>query len=334
VPGRAATIYDVARAAGVSPTTVSHVLNGKGRVHAATRERVLAAARELGFRASPVARRLSHGRTRALGLLLPGDIGGDTFASYDFYVRVAAAAAATAFAVEDSVLLLPHVDDMALRRVPVDGVIVTDPEEHDARIGALLAAGLPVVTIDRDLGRPDQRWFVATDHERATRALLDHLHGAGARRIVLLTAPARLSWLAGTREAYERWCAEHRLAARVVEARSPDSVAAATARLLAGVEPPDAIFSPPERHAVVVARAARERGLRVGADLLVASGVDSPEARLHDPPITAIDQDPDAHGAAAVRLLQALVAGEQPDAPVWIPAALRPRGSTSGRPVG
>ena len=83
---------------------------------------------------------------------------------------------------------------------------------------------------------------------------------------------------------------------------------------------PDAIVAQAERYTPGVLRAARERDLGVPADLRVAAAVDSPQARDADPPVTAIDLQPDLQGAAAVEMLIELLAGDQPAGPQITPA--------------
>jgi DNA-binding LacI/PurR family transcriptional regulator len=328
------TIQDVARAAGVSPTTVSHALNGKGRVDERTRTRVERAARRLGYHASRTAAALRSGRTGTLGLMLPEGAGlqSGELIGVDFYLQQAAAATRAAFARDHAVALLPPVGSInELRRFALDGAIVNDPAPRDPRLDAFDALGLPVVTIDRDLGRPERPWWVASDNAANARAALDHLAAAGAERVALLSVDSQWSWIVDTEAAYAAWCAERGVEPVVERAplaalrRSPVE----HARALLDREPrPDAVLSPPERFAVAVARAVRERGLRLGRDVLLAAGVDSAQARDNDPPITVVDLRPDLQAAAAVDLLLARIEGEEPDAPVIVPGELRARASS------
>jgi DNA-binding LacI/PurR family transcriptional regulator len=103
------TIHDVAIAAGVSVTTVSDALNGKGRVDPATRTLVGEVVERLGYRANRHARGLRLGRSAAIGLLLPVDADGrsDAALSVDFYIRLASAAAATTFSHGQALMLPP-----------------------------------------------------------------------------------------------------------------------------------------------------------------------------------------------------------------------------------
>jgi DNA-binding LacI/PurR family transcriptional regulator len=330
------TIYDVAAAAGVSVTTVSHVLNDKGRVDPATRNRVAQVAQRLGYRANRHARGLRSGRSHALALLLP--VGDDSLSDealrLDFYMRLAATAAATAFTQDYALLLLPPkiVADGA-RDFMIDGGIVVDPSPDDPWVSLLHGRGLPVVTIERDLGRPDDPWYVASDAGESARHMLDHLAACGAERVALLVPTPRWGWASETLVAYRAWVAEHGLEPWVVPVamapgeRSADEV---TRRLLAGDRPPDAVFAVAARFVSGVLRAAKASGRKVPEDLLIAAGVDSAQSREGDPPVTALDLHPERQAEAAVGMLLARLNGEPVEAPCHIPATLRIRASTGG----
>lgn len=329
------TIRDVAAAAGVSPTTVSHALNGKGQVDPLTRERVHAVAADLGYRASRAAQALRSGRSGIIAMLLP-DLtqhdDGQPALSLEYYMRVAAAAAGVAVARSHPLLLAPAPDSVqAVHGLGVDGAIVVDPDRDDPRVGMLLDAGLPVVSIERDLGRPDHRSFVHGDNHTATLALLDHLRDAGAERIAMLATDAPWAWAVESEDAYRAWCAERDLPA-VVRHTALHAIQGhaheLTLDLLGGPDPPDAIFAQPEASASAVLRAARERGLHVPDDLLVAGGIDSSDLRSGEPAITTIDLLPDQQGAAVAELLIAVLEGEPASDPVLVPATLRLRAST------
>jgi DNA-binding LacI/PurR family transcriptional regulator len=328
------TVRDVAAAAGVSPTTVSHALNGKGRVDARTRRRVEEAARRIGYRANLSARNLRAGRTGMLALVLP-TIGHDLRANealgLDYYMRLASAAAAAAFVHGQALVLPPPLRTAAdLRDLPVDGGIVADPAMNDRCLAMFDALGLAVVSIERDLGRDDD-WYVASDNDANARLVLDHLAERGARRIALLTPDAKLAWVEETRRAYEAWTRARRRDAIVVPVPHEDlegSAYASTARVLEAPERPDAIFAVSEGYAIGALRAARDRGLAVPDDLLLVAGVDSQRASTSDPPITALDLHPAEHAAAAVELLVARLEGEQHARTRSVKATLCERWST------
>lgn len=328
------TIHDVAKAAGVSATTVSHALNDKGRVDPATRALVAQVVRQLGYRANRHARGLRSGRSGALALLLPVRAGvhADEALSLDFYMQLASAAAAAAFAQEQALMLLPPaIVQTGLRGLGVDGGIVVDPSPRDPRVTLLAGQGLPVVMIERDLGRPDDRWYVASETEANTRQVLDHLTAQGARRIALLVPQTDWGWAAETLSAYDVWAREHGTARLIVPvAMQPGEENAYTAarRLLRRSQPPDAIFVVAARFIRGVLRAAKEAGRSVPGELLIAAGVDSIHAREGDPPVTALDLHPERQAEAAVEMLLTRLADGQVEAPRHIAATLRLRAST------
>ncbi len=335
-PPRRATIRDVAAAAGVSVKTVSHAVNGKGEVDPTTRARVLAEAERLGYRASRSARALRGARTATIALLMPSYGATDReMLSLSYYMVVATAAASEAFALDHALLLAPTVERQEdLRRLEVDGVVICDPVAEDPRIDLFAAQGVPVVTIERDPARSGQRWWVAGDNREATEALLDHLSAAGAQRIALLAADADADrgWTADSVAAYRAWCDAHGaepLLARTSLHDLEHSAREQATALLRGPDRPDAIVALAERHAAGVVHAARALNLSIPGDLLVASGIDSPETRYGDPAITALDLHPDRRGAAAVRLLVERLQDQAPDPCQTIPAELRVRTSTS-----
>jgi DNA-binding LacI/PurR family transcriptional regulator len=316
---RRPTIRDVASAVGVSVTTVSHALNDKGRVDASTRERVRTTADRLGYRPDRTARRLRSGRNGTLALLLPSvELG-----ALEYYLQLAGAATRAAFAAGHPVLLTPPLESADdLHDLGVDGGVVCDPQREDQRVTFFESLGLPVVTIERDLGHPDRPWVVRADNEANTRALLDHLAAGGAERIALLVASGGWGWVEETAAAYVAWCAERGREPLIEETRGGYEAAL---RLLDRARP-DAIVSLGERHTNGVLRAAGERGLRIPQQLRVAAAVDSHQAR--DADVTAIDLHPQAQGEAAIALLLQRLAGERREAPLTTASALRLRGTT------
>lgn len=333
--GRRVTIHDVAASAGVSTTTVSHALNAKGRVDPATRDRVLAAAAQLGYRASRTARALRNRRTGAIAFLVPAFEEAGTqieMLSLDLYMMQASAAAQAAFARDHSLLLMPSVSSVGeLDALGVDGGIVCDPLRDDRFVGFFEELDLPVVTIERDPGRPSSPWYVRADNEGDVGRMLDHLDEAGARRIAFLRLDADIAWASEGEEAYRTWCAEHGRSPLVVPT-SPHGLENSAYRMVSecldGPDPPDAVFATAARFSSGVLRAARERRLDVPGDLLVATGIDGHEAREATPAVTAIDVQPAVQGAAAAELLIGRLEGSDVEAPRITPSTLHARAST------
>jgi DNA-binding LacI/PurR family transcriptional regulator len=330
------TIRDVAKAAGVSVTTVSHALNGKGRVDPATRTLVAEVVRDLGYRANRHARGLRSGRSGTLALLLPVRAGAqaDEALSLDFYMRLASAAASAAFAQEEALMLLPPaIVQTGLRGIELDGGIVVDPSPLDPRVSLLAEQGLPVVTIERDLGRPGDRWFVASETDANTRQVLDHLAARGAGRIALMVPRTDWGWATETLGAYDAWAAEHgspRLVVPVAMQPGEESAYQAARRLLSRRQPPDAVLVAAARFIRGVLRAAKDSGRQVPGDLLIAAGVDTVQAREGEPPVTALDLHPELQAEAAVEMLLTRLDGGEVEAPRYVRATLSLRASTGG----
>ncbi len=297
------TIHDVARVAGVSTTTVSNALSGTGRIATATRARVVAAADELGYTANPAAAGLRRRRVGAIGLAVPSQTFG-----LEYYMALAMGAATEAVDHGLALTLLPApAPGGRFPRLHVDGVVVADPATDDpllARVGDL---GLPVVTVERDLA-PGARHAgrVEADHAAGLRSLLDHLAGQGAERIALLCPGPQTSFGVDVRHAFEGWSAEHARRALLHEVplvAEPDQVRDAVRRALADTEPPDAIVAAADGVVATALQEVLRQGLRVPADLLVASYVDGPALQGLSVPVTAVDIAPKETGRQAARLL-------------------------------
>ncbi|MEU0102028.1 LacI family DNA-binding transcriptional regulator [Streptomyces sp. NPDC006267] len=305
------TLLDVARAAGVSKSTVSDALQGSGRVAEATRERVRTVAEELGYRPNSAARRLRRASTGAVGLHLPA-----TATRLDYYMNLAFGAVERAQEDGlDMVLLAPSGASGGRIASRVDGLLVIDPEVGDSAVPGLLDAGVPVVTGERYLGPADgPTGAVVCDNAASLTALLDHVAERGARRPALLAPSGSSAWATALRATARSWGHAHgvRVTLRTVPfAATPGEAEAATRELLAAHPAVDAVICAPDGSAPGVLRAAaalgREAGGSAGADggtgLLVASCVDGTAARGAEPPVTAVDLRPAAYGRACAGLL-------------------------------
>src|SRR4051812_39484292 len=188
-PRRRPTIADVARRAGVSAAAVSFAVNDRPGVSPETRARILAAARELGWRPSASARALTQARTRAIGLVLARNAAQLELDS--FFVRFLSGIEA-ALTAADYALLLQLVPGGAAAALPayerlaaagrVDGFLLTDVEVGDPRFALLAAAGIPVVIAGRPVGDCPFPW-VETRHAEGMAAPVEHLAALGHERI-------------------------------------------------------------------------------------------------------------------------------------------------------
>jgi DNA-binding LacI/PurR family transcriptional regulator len=301
---RAAVMSDVGRLAGVSHQTVSRVINGSPRVRPETRERVLAAMRELGYRPNSVARALATGRSNTLGVV--------TFdttlygpASTLFGIERAAHEAGYFIIVASlNALDRPSVSDAVerLRLRGVDGILVIAAQE-DA-VDALLhaPAGVPLVAVEA--GPADVVPVVAVDHFAGASAATRHLLDLGHKTVWHISGPS--NWLE-SRERLEGWHAT--LEAVGAELPAPlvgDWSARAgydLGRRLSRDPAITAIFVANDQMALGVLRAMHEAGREIPREVSVVGFDDIPEAPFFTPPLTTVRQDFGEMGSRSLRLL-------------------------------
>lgn len=322
-------IRDVAEAAGVSITTVSHALNGKGRLPRSTRDRVHEVAEALGYRPDARARSLVTGKTGVLGLMVSGSEVPSVLSGLSYFVDLMGAAMAAALERGYSLVLAMPAGGHPFPNVEVAGTVVVDPVAGDPALRKLAENG-PVVTTGRS---PDNgsAYYVDNDHRQATRRMLEHLRRHGAERIATIRYPLDTSFSEDVNGAYDDWCRDHGIAPIIVDASRDLSEAggfAAATALLARSDPPDAIYAPLDRLAVGTLLAASSRGVKVPDDLMIAGGTDSHASRVANPPLTVLRLQPQLIGKLAVNMLIDLVEGREPVHPQIVPVRLIARSST------
>jgi DNA-binding LacI/PurR family transcriptional regulator len=327
VVNRPPTIRDVAARAGVSHQTVSRVINDNPQVTPATRERVLAAIRDLAFVPSPMARGLLSNQTRSIGVVAD-DI------SDHFFARMAAGAEAEArrrgyYLMIGSVE--PDDDEDGYLRLMlerrVEGLILARPSvplSADAR-----SAGVPLVAV----GSGEQTGFpvVDVDNRRggydATRHLLDHGH----RQIATIVGPVRWPSAAARLEGYRDALREAGVPELVEHASGwgLEHGRAAVTRLIDRSEPFTALFAHSDLMALGAIRRLREDWRRVPDDVSVVGYDDLPIADYIEPALTTVHQPMREVGAVAAGFLLDQVAGGGPPPPAThlLPTALVPRQS-------
>jgi DNA-binding LacI/PurR family transcriptional regulator len=324
------TIKDVARLASVSPTTVSHALNGRGRVGDRTRARITEAAAELGYVANPIARALKSGRTMTIVAELPAtaEAGGLESA---FLRDVLIGAAETAM--ETGYLLAVAGPTAAARGTlpPLDGALVVDPVRDDPLVEDATRRGAAVVTVSRFVDQPASMPAVSSDYVAGTGTILDHLAASGYERPALLSTRRPFAFADACREGYLAWMAAAGRPARVRNVPSHPSISAghaATRALLALKQPPDALVAITEPLAVGALQALAERGVRVPDDVGLVSVSDSERLRSATAPVTALDLFPTEIGRRAVGLLAELLEDGDPPSSLELPTRLHKRAST------
>jgi DNA-binding LacI/PurR family transcriptional regulator len=309
---RRAVMSDVGRLAGVSHQTVSRVINGSPHVRPETRERVVEAMLQLGYRPNSVARALVTGRSRALGVVsfdttLYGPAStllGIERAAHEagYFIIVASLKAMDRPSIADAV--------ERLRRHGVDGLLCITPEIEGA--DALLHAhsDAPLVAVEAGLGEDVP--VVAVDQFAGAAAATRHLLDLGHETVWHIAGPPAFI---ESGERVEGW----RTALESAGAEAPppligDWSARAgydLGRRLSRDPAVTAIFVGNDQMALGVLRALQENGRRVPEDVSVVGFDDIPEAPFFLPPLTTVRQDFDELGSRGVRLLLRIIeAGE------------------------
>jgi DNA-binding LacI/PurR family transcriptional regulator len=309
------TIADVARVAGVSKGLVSFALNDRPGVSPETRQRILAAASELGWTPNLRARSLSVGRAFACGLVIgrsPDVIAADPFfpsfiAGLEDEFSVTGQALVLAVATPGRHEAETYRSLAADRRV--DGVLVTDVRAGDERIRLLAELGLPAVT----LGVPDVDspfTSVSADDGAGIRLVVDHIASLGHRRVAHVAGPAGMLHAQRRNAAFRAAADAAGLDTLVVETDfSAADGARATAALLDRADRPTAIVYSNDSMAIAGVGIAQQRGVRVPDDLSVTGFDDTEIGRYLHPALTTVATDARGWGRTAARALLAAIAG-------------------------
>lgn len=298
---------DVAEEAGVGIGTVSRVFSNVGAVAPATRERVEAVAKDLGYRPSALGRDLKRRSTNTVGLIV-------TDISNNFYGEFAEGVLATEKELGRHVILCASGEDAATEREyidllveqRVDGIIAFPTGENldaweDAR-----RLGINIVLADRELpgfSAPS----ILVDNVGGALALTEYLLALGHRRIGYLGGPSQLTTGSRREEGFRRAHVDVGVPVDeglVVRTRfTRDTAYASAIRLLDSRIPPTALFAANNVLGEAALAAIRDRGLRVPDDISLVMFDDVPWARLVDPPITVAAQPAWSMGQAAARLV-------------------------------
>ncbi|HKS45602.1 MAG TPA: LacI family DNA-binding transcriptional regulator [Amycolatopsis sp.] len=316
------TQRDIAGLAGVSITTVSHVVNGTRQVAPETRAAVLRAIETMGYTGDAIARSLVTGGTRSIGVAISLLANPYFAALMQAIEREAASAGYTVLLADTHDAIATEQDTVrALRSRRVDGILLTPSPGDGAVIGELVSLGVPTVLLDRLTTRTDVDQ-VGVENIQSTSALTEHLASLGHRRIGLVSGAAGLSTSEERTLGYRLGLGRGGLpwnAHLVASGHSTrDGGAAAVRTLLSAPEPPTALVVANDAMMVGVLHEIRAHGLRIGRDLAIVGYDDCEWSDLVEPPLTTMAQPIEEIGRGAVRLLLARIS--EPDRP---PTTLR-----------
>jgi LacI family transcriptional regulator len=322
------TIFDVAKEAGVSYSTVSRVLNNKEHVSPEKRERVLRAMAELGYVANVQARTLAGGRSHIVGLLVHGldtSYIGEIMKGIDNELN---------HANYDLMLYTTHRRKtkesayvIKLTRNLVDGLLLVLPRNAEAYLETLRQRHFPHVLVDHQgLPTVEAPAVGATNWQGAYEAT-GYLIELGHRRIGFITGTMDVGCAQERLAGYKAALEKHGFVVDPELIREGDFLQPrgyiCAKELLAVAEPPTAIFASNDISAFGVMEAVRDHSLQIPRDISIVGFDDIPQAASVHPPLTTVRQPLEQMGSIAARmLLKYIVEPDQPVERIELPTEL------------
>ena len=314
------TIDDIARDLGVSKTTVSRAISGKGRISAATRERVQAYIQKMNYRPSAAAKGLAESKTYNLALVLPKSL---FKLDIPFIRKSMSAICEEAFLQDYNILLCLSTDDnpasllRTLDNRKVDGVILSRTVENDMLVDILVQRGIPFSTMGSLPAQSRGSATVEADHDQVggCRAFTTAFLGRNAEKVALfgndMNYIVNQSRLAGFRQGVEALgLSEAQISlnfgmdSAAVCAEAVDRALAQNIRRFLAMD---------EEVCINMLMRLRELGLQIPRDVQVGSLYDSDQLACHCPGISALNFDAAALGRAACRELLRYLRKEEYD---------------------
>ncbi len=316
--GRPPAMTDVAALAGVSHQTVSRVINSVGKVRPETRERVLEAIEELGYRRNETARALATSRSKMIGIIAPAEVNygpsqmlsGIELAAKEagYFVSISALDELTEESFDDSINMFFGLG--------IAGIIVIAPVRQFAKELRNIPPEVPTVVVS-STGDKDQSYltFVGVDQREGAKSAVRHLIAQGCQTIAHIAGPS--TWFdaiereAGWREALvEAGLPEGPLRRGTWSASSGYELA----NELISQGTPDAIFASNDQLALGALRALSVAGIDVPKQVKIVGFDNEPGSAYFSVPLTTVRQNFDAVGRSAIKALTTRIkSGESPD---------------------
>lgn len=332
-----ATMKDIARATGLSESTVSRALNNHPHIKQTTRERVQKAAKELDYRPNALARGLARSRTQVIGLVI-GRISnlffGEVVRGIEEVVNLHGYSLILCITGMDPRKELHYID--VLRQQKVDGIIFMSGFFPLDLQKAIVHSGIPTIAISR-LVLQEEILSVRIDDFKESKAATDYLLSLGHQRVGLISGPLQDPVAGISRlEGYKKALAENGIPFEPPLVQEGDfrlnGGYEGMLRLLTLRQRPTAIFATNDEMAIGAIKACREKGLQVPNDLAIVGFDDTPFATMSEPLLTTIAQPIYQLGATAAQLLiQFMEEGSVPEKRVILPCQLKIRESCGAK---
>lgn len=328
------SIKDVARLAGVSPTTVSRVINGTGATSSQTTQRVLKAIEALGYQPNLLARSLRVQRSKLLGFLVI-DIESPVFARLAKHIEDAATR-------KGYNLILCNVGENpkkekeyleVLIQRQVEGIIFSRVSDESLLYKTPQLSRIPYVVLDRNLER-EEAPTVKLDNYRAGALAAEHFVSLGHRYMACITGPLKIKICRERLEGFTETAQKKGIPAEnlfVVEGNFKiDGGKTGMEKILALPHPPTAIFCMNDLMALGAISAIRERGSSIPEDFSIIGLDNTILSEYSYPPLTTVAQPFDQMAKEAINLLLKLIGGKKVrKKEILLPPKLLVRASTA-----
>lgn len=298
-----ASIREVAKRAGVSPATVSRVINGTARVDEEKRERVEKAIEETGFRPNELARALYRKSSKIIGVIVP-DI------ENPFFSELAKAIEKEAYEQEYRILLCNSDDQkekelanlQMLAQLQADGVILMTNTGEKSQ--SYEAVSMPIVFVDRRLDEMGHTSVIEADHYAGGKLAAEHLIACGCRKITCIRGPQELSSGKKRYEGYREVCRQYSMKERFVDSTYKyEDGAKAAEEVLRRYPDTDGIIACNDMTAVSVYKVLQKRGYRVPDDIQIIGFDGVKFGRFLTPELTTVAQPIKEMGKCAVQMI-------------------------------
>lgn len=302
-----ASIRDVAKIAGVSPATVSRVMNGTANVDADKIQRVYEAIKQTGFVPNEVARSLYKKSAKLIGLIIPS-------ITNLFFTELAGSVEEAADKSGFRVVYYntdnnPDKEKMAvgmLKSMNADGIIITSNNEE--LIDVIDKSGLSVVMIDRNMSSESTYTLITSDHYYEGRLAAECLIDSGCKQIVCIRGEQSISSARERFSGFSDVCQENGMDACYIDCEHDFTFEGDIVAAIRDVSPKaDGIFACNDMMTLSVYKQLTQKGIRVQQDISIVGFDDVMLSKLVTPEITTIAQPIDKMGRMAVKL----ITGEQ-----------------------
>lgn len=308
-------MQEVAKRAGVAPSSVSRVLSGHPNVSAVMRNRVIDAVAALGYEPDLLAQSLRRGASMTVGFVvanISNPLISEIALGAETCLRASGYSMLLTNSMNNPALDAEHVRLLAQRRV--DGLLLSiSSEEYLGTMEAVNRSGIPVVLVDRELNVERSLSAVFAEHDIGIAAAVRHLASLGHKKIALVNGPSDLR-PARHRAATLRKVSRQLGIGAIVRSGefTTEHGERATVALLGDKEPPTAIVAGSNQILVGVLRAIRQYRLRIPDDISLVTCDAVPLAEFLIPPLATIVRDHHQMGVVAAELLLETLSGSGP----------------------